>query len=572
MNLVKILGRHVISPRRRTAALLATTTAAGLLFAGGAGLAAAAPRPASTAAVPAPVPGLSVSLGISTAKAMVQAEGKLFIATGDTIQVRSYRGALLHTIVGESGVSDLLVAADGSKLYAADSNGSAISVIDPVSATETAHWSLGTCPSELALSGSRLFVSYGCQSAQDGIGSVDADTGGALVDSGLGAHFYYPPHIAATAGTLLAEVLGISPNTTTSYTVSGSTLTMAHSAELSMGGFVLSPAGDRFVAPASGGNSGLIEYRSDTLAQLASYGTAYGSSYVAAAYSPSTGRLAAGADYGGLHNVDVFDTTSHNMTVASDSHPASSYNTPWIIGNSMLFGPDLKGTADSIVYALAQSPDDQRIYLTESAAAPLSIAHMTLGLSSPAAYGKPLGVAVTFPGHANVALTLKVLPNSGSPIYVPVRTNQWGVATASIKVNFTGRVYAYYGGDLLTRHEAPTASAIHAFTVPTRMAVSMLGAYKTSGGVLYYHSGLNVHLHVLVGPPHERQLSVVLQAFVGGKWVNRPTAIFTTNQWGTVDLYLNNGIGNILYRTLVSTPSSVFNLGSHGTGAVFKLG
>ena len=80
------------------------------------------------------------------------------------------------------------------------------------------------------------------------------------------------------------------------------------------------------------------------------------------------------------------------------------------------------------------------------------------------------------------------------------------MATASIKVNFTGRIYAYYGGDLLTRHEAPTASAIHAFTVPTRMAVSMFGAYKTSGGVLYYHSGGNVHLHVLVGPPHTRQL------------------------------------------------------------------
>ncbi|HET6209297.1 MAG TPA: hypothetical protein VFD94_02880, partial [Jatrophihabitans sp.] len=180
--------------------------------------------------------------------------------------------------------------------------------------------------------------------------------------------------------------------------------------------------------------------------------------------------------------------------------------------------------------------------------------------------------SVNFPGHPNTALTLKVLPNSGSPIYVPVRTNQWGTLTANVGVNFTGRVYAYYGGDLLTRHEAPSASAISSYTVPSRTAASVLGAYRSSGGVLYFRSAANVHLHIAVGPPHVRTVSVYLQAFSGGKWVTRQAASFTTNQWGMVDLYLSSNSHLVPLRTIVVMPSTVFNTGSSALTHTFEIG
>ncbi|HEX4727000.1 MAG TPA: hypothetical protein VH298_04335, partial [Jatrophihabitans sp.] len=205
-------------------------------------------------------------------------------------------------------------------------------------------------------------------------------------------------------------------------------------------------------------------------------------------------------------------------------------------------------------------------------AIPLSIAHLTLVLGSPKAWGQPLVATVNFPGHPNTALTLKVLPNSGSAIYVPVRTNQWGVLVAKVGVNFTGRVYAYYGGDLLTRHEAPNASAIQSYTVPTRTTASVLGAYRSSGGVLFFRSAAYVHLHIAVAPPHVRTVAVTLQAFSGGRWVTRQATSFTTNQWGMVDLMLSSTSRNVPLRTIVVMPSTVFNTGSSAVTPTFEVG
>ncbi|HET6210686.1 MAG TPA: hypothetical protein VFD94_09910 [Jatrophihabitans sp.] len=146
------------------------------------------------------------------------------------------------------------------------------------------------------------------------------------------------------------------------------------------------------------------------------------------------------------------------------------------------------------------------------------------------------------------------------------------MTTAAIKANFSGRVYGYYGGDLFNRHEDPNASAIHTFTVPTKTTASMLGAYRSSGGVLYFHAPSNLKLHIVVGPPHVRSVTVTLQHLSGGKWVSNSPASFSTSQWGITDLYLSKGIPGLLYRTVVSTPTTVFNTGSSTVAATFTFG
>jgi hypothetical protein len=200
----------------------------------GAGLLTAA---APAEATPAPTAGMSFDLGITTASSMVTAQGKLFIGTGNSVQVRSLTGQLISTVTGEMGVAQLLRSPDGSAVYAADAAGSAISMIDPATGNETGHWTVQACPTHLALSGGRLFYSYGCSGGPTGLASIDASTGGDQTDSGLsiGAAL-----LAGTDGRLVTMVY----NTVTSYSVSGATLTAGNSITVQdSGNLTMSPDG-----------------------------------------------------------------------------------------------------------------------------------------------------------------------------------------------------------------------------------------------------------------------------------------------------------------------------------------
>ena len=531
----------------------------------GAGLLATA-APAN--ATPAPATGTSIDLGITSATSMVTAQGKLFIGTSNEVQVRSLTGQLISTITGEMGVYELLSSPDGSTVYAADLTGSAIAKIDPVTGTETAHWTVQACPTQLALSAGRLFYSYGCASGAGGLASIDASTGADPSDYGVTNASGGAPVLVGVAGRMVTRA----GNTVTSYSVSGATLTAGNSitGPYSDGALAISPDG-KSIAMTSMDGYQLKQFDAVTLAQSGSFAT--GPYPTAVAYNSTSDRIVGGVGTSSRSTGDlmVFDSQSGSEIVAASADGFNSTWLPNVLFGTLTFGPDLAGHADALVYALAQAYSGP-IRLIVGPAVPLTIAHMTLTLSSPKAWGQPLVATVNFPGHPNTALTLKVLPNSGSPIYVPVRTNQWGVLTAQVGVNFTGRVYAYYGGDLMTRREAPSASAIQSYTVPTRTTASVLGAYKTSGGVLFFRSAANVQLHIAVAPPHVRTVAVTLQALIGGKWVTRQATSFTTNKWGMIDLALSSSSHNVLLRTIVVMPSTVFNTGSSALTKTFEIG
>jgi len=542
-------------PRRAAAGVIA----AGLLTASL--VWAAAPA----GATPAPAPGMSIDLGITSASSMVIAQGKLLIGTGNSVQLRSLTGQLLSTVTGEMGVAELLRSPDGSAVYAADATGSAISRIDPATGNETGHWTVQACPTHLALSSGRLFYSYGCYGGgATGLASIDASTGGGQADSGVAIG---EPALAGADGRIVTMV----GSTVTSYSVSGATLTAGNSITVQDSAApTMSPDG-KLIAMTSMDGYQLNQYDAVTLVQTGSFAT--GHYPRAVAYNSTSDRIAgaAGTSDRSTGDLMVFDAKSGSELAAASADGFNSTWLPDVLAGTLNFGPDLAGHADSLVYALAQVYTGA-VRLIIGPTSGLTVAHLTLALSSPKAWGQPLVATVNFPGHPNTALTLKVLPNSGSPIYVPVRTNQWGVLTAKVGVNFTGRVYAYYGGDLMTRHEAPSASAIQSYTVPSRTAASVLGSYRTSGAVLFFRSAGNVQLHIAVGPPHVRTVAVTLQASVGGRWVTRQAVSFTTNQWGTIDLVLSSTSRNVPLRTIVVMPSTVFNTGSSAVTRTFEVG
>ncbi|HET6210687.1 MAG TPA: hypothetical protein VFD94_09915 [Jatrophihabitans sp.] len=311
---------------------------AAVLIVGGVGSAAvAAAAPAQAAS-----PGQAVDLGDLQASSMVQTHGKLFIGAGNEVLVRGLHGENLGSITHEFGVADLLLSPDGNTVYAADFAGSAISVIDPVSATETAHWPLGTCPSHLALLGGRLFVSYGCtlDAQLNSIGSVDAGTGGPLVDSGAGHDFYNPPFLANANGNLLARYSGLSSMTTYRYAASGAGLTLLNSMDVGGARIVLSPDGTRMAIPTN--SNGIIEYDSSTFAELGRYANGNpGPWFTALKYSPTTGRLA-GAEFD-AGQINVYDTTSRAQLVASRPAPAGNTYAPSVLDATLTFRPGRPG-------------------------------------------------------------------------------------------------------------------------------------------------------------------------------------------------------------------------------------
>ena len=526
----------------------------------GAGLLAAA-GPAMAA--PAPSPAYTARLGSPGASAFAVADNQVFVSVGNGIYVSDLTGRAVTTISTTGNVTSLLASPDGSEVFAAGSNGGSIWVVDTSTLSVKASWPAGGCISSMAITAGRLFFGYGC-SSPFGIASVDAATGGSQVASGTTDNFNQAPMIAAANGQLVAG-----DGVVYSYTVSGAVLTKVAKSTFSVERqLAISPDGSQ-VAATEMAPYQVVQFDTATMTEDETYST--GAYPNAVAYNGDGSRLAAGLNPSGNSSVQLYDTAT-GSELSSIGPLSSGGNVRMGLAGMVSFGPDLSGKPDALVYSVAFDYSANAPYLQVASVTPLSIAHMTLSLSSPKAWGQPLVASVNFPGHPNTALTLKVLPNSGSPIYVPVRTNQWGVLIAKVGVNFTGRIYAYYGGDLLTRHEAPSASAIQSYTVPTRTTASVLGAYRSSGGVLFFRTAASVHLHIAVAPPHVRTVAVTLQAYLGGKWVTRQATSFTSNQWGTIDLVLSSTSRNVRLRTIVVMPSTVFNTGSSAVTPTFEVG
>jgi YVTN family beta-propeller protein len=154
--------------------------------------------------------------------------GKVFVAGNDRIVVADTRGALTGAITGLSGAVGLAVTPDGTRLYAALSGSNEVAEIDTAALTIARRIALAAypCPSHLSLSGSRLWVGYGCAPTWDG-GILSLDLSATApqpvrIATGLSG----PPMVAAAGSTLVAGETGISPGDLRVYDVSADPATL----------------------------------------------------------------------------------------------------------------------------------------------------------------------------------------------------------------------------------------------------------------------------------------------------------------------------------------------------------
>ncbi|MEH0931869.1 YncE family protein [Micromonospora sp. CPCC 205558] len=195
-----------------TAALAALT--AGLLVGAVPGHAQAAVTPTAT-----PLP-------LKTVADVVSAGDRVFVSGGRSstdVVVTSATGALVGTLSGLPGPTDLLVSADRRTLYVALPAANAIAAFDTGSLIESARYDTGAgeCPSSLALTGRYLWFGYGCDQWGGNIGQIDLGRQPArLATQVADQDFYDAPLLTAASqnrAVLLAGQPSLSPASVYAY-------------------------------------------------------------------------------------------------------------------------------------------------------------------------------------------------------------------------------------------------------------------------------------------------------------------------------------------------------------------
>ncbi|WP_328710220.1 hypothetical protein [Microbispora hainanensis] len=119
--------------------------------------------------------GITTDLGITSGGDVVAGGGKAFIAGDDQLLVVNANGTPNATIAGLSGALSLAIAPDDARLYAALRDSNEVAEIDTATLNIVRLISLAEypCPTNLALSGRRLWVGYGCDGWDSGVVRLD---------------------------------------------------------------------------------------------------------------------------------------------------------------------------------------------------------------------------------------------------------------------------------------------------------------------------------------------------------------------------------------------------------------
>jgi hypothetical protein len=166
--------------------------------------------------------------GVTSGGDVAAGGGKVFVAGNDRIVVADTQGTLTGAITGLSGAVGVAVTPDGARLYAALSGSNEVAEIDTAALTITRRIDLAAyrCPSNLSLSGSRLWVGHGCGTAWDG-GVVSLDLSATAPEPvRIATNMNQAPLVAAAENTLVVGEAGISPADLLVYDVSATPATL----------------------------------------------------------------------------------------------------------------------------------------------------------------------------------------------------------------------------------------------------------------------------------------------------------------------------------------------------------
>ncbi|CCH16101.1 YncE family protein [Micromonospora lupini] len=300
--------------RRGTTLALAALTA-GLLTV-------AIPGQAQAAAAPTATP-----LPLKTVADVVSAGDRVFVSGGRTstdVVVASSTGAVVGTLSGLPGPTDLLLSADRRTLYVALPSANAIAAFDTGTLVESARYDTGAgeCPSSLALTGRYLWFGYGCDQWGGNIGQIDLGRQPARLTTRVVSQDYHDYPLLAAAGqnrsVLLAGQPSLSPSSVYAYGIgAGGALTTLRTNDWSVLGsnlrdIALDPTGTTLYTAAGAPYEVQAFPFADISTPSATYPT--GAYPNAVEVSRDGTRIAAGAD--ATYDPDVFVFTPDGTELA----------------------------------------------------------------------------------------------------------------------------------------------------------------------------------------------------------------------------------------------------------------
>ncbi|MET7334769.1 hypothetical protein [Nonomuraea sp. NPDC005650] len=199
-----------------------------LVLAAGLAVAQASAASAADSTTPLGIALATTGLGVYEAGGDIAvAGGKIFVSGRDRIVVTNPEGTVTGAITGLSAPVGLAAAADGDHVYAALSGSNQVAEIDTDSLAVTRRLDVAyPCPMNVSLSGTRLFVGYGCDGSGSGVFSLDlsaeAPASVQIRANGLGK----APLVAAASNTLVTAERNMTPATVYVYDLNGTSATL----------------------------------------------------------------------------------------------------------------------------------------------------------------------------------------------------------------------------------------------------------------------------------------------------------------------------------------------------------
>lgn len=497
-------------------------------------------------------------------ESMVAAGKHLFASTGNAVTVLSGTGEVTTVLTGLSGAAGMAVSPDASTVYVALSGEHTIGVVDTSTLTVDTRWTAERCPTDVALSGTYLVYSHGCEQHGAELSVLDLGTGQA-VGRPTEDRFYEPPLLAATGDQVVAGEPGLSPASLTSYTVSAQGL--ARNTELRTQGSYLndlaaSPTA-RTVVPTMGSPYDLTTYDATTLAS----GTVYdaGPYPHAVAFSPDGTLLAGGLDPASGGQLYLYDTTTGQTVLKGTATPADNPDSgnPAVRSQTLTFAD-----ADTIHAVLHSSGQDGRQWLMTASTHPPASTSTKLKATSPTTYGRKLVLTATVSPKRSGLTVRFTVSSGGKERTYKARTNSSGRARVSVTARHSGTAEAVFAGS-----PKYTASADDArFTVPSKLGQKLAGPHRTRKGVAVYRSVKDVQVVTTLAPTASgRGVKAVLRCYYQGSWRPVTSGDFPLDGAGRLWLTVTRMEKGFRYRIDVSFGGDSLNRKSSLRGKPFKV-
>jgi DNA-binding beta-propeller fold protein YncE len=484
---------------------------------------------------------------------------RMYVADADSVHVINDQGDIERSITGLPGAEGLVANADTNTLYVAESAASRVVAIDLTTGEVTVTYDVAPCPHHLAIIGTLLFYTAGCDSSGS-IGHIDLGTGAVSLaaDQSLSQG---DALLAATSDTLF-----VADDRLRSWTMSSLDGVPTYGSESDGSYFPhvlsLTPHGDDVVLIDSGIN-GYGLYRSDLGADgfidTVSFPTAV-------AWSSDGTHLAGGSDTPRGSAIRVLSSVDYSVGVR-----ASIPSLKGLEGNQAVVAGALMYSSDeSVLVALARECVGSvctYAIARASTSTPLP-SSVTVHVSPPTAYGRPSHIEVHSPGRPNVRV-LVTATNGSWHASRDIMTNSAGVGSVDLVLPFSAVVTAHLSGDLGHEDASPVSASVR---VPSAFTVTLgRGAYLLRG-LLHYSKLSDMRQHVLLSPRMKsRMVSVTLMYHVGAKWLStKPFTIYTDSN-GYVNTVMKQARRSIAYRIKYSFAGDAWNTGTSRTSGAFVL-